>query len=178
MSIPENSIAASEKKEVKNWWWRYHMKPPKKVIVSSKAPAWWNWIETRILRSSLHYWRSETDMLLTFTGRKSGKTYTVPLCYLRDGDTIKCITKVSWWKNLSGEVPVTVRVKGRDLQGIADTIVDDKEAVAEVMTRLIKAAPVGAKYYGVQYGPDGKPDPESVKNAAQFTVLICIRLTH
>jgi hypothetical protein len=162
----------------RNWWWRSHWGRNRAlaVPVSSRAPAWWNFVETILLRSRLHYWRSDTDLLLMFDGRRSGKRYTIPVCYTREGDTVDVITKVGWWKNLSGGVPVVLRVKGRDVKGTADTIVDDREEIVAAMTRLLRAAPVGAKYYAVQTGPDGRALPESIREAAQYTVLIRIKL--
>ena len=64
-----------------------------------------------LLRSPLHFLLSGSIMLVTFTGRKSGKVYTTPVQYFRDGDTIIFFTKTvrTWWKNLAGERPVTLR---------------------------------------------------------------------
>jgi hypothetical protein len=168
----------SRQKLPRNWWWRSHWgrNSAGPVPVSSKAPAWWNFVESILLRSRLHHWRSDTDMLLLFRGQKTGKTYSIPVCYLRDGDVISCITKVGWWRNLRGGVPVTVRVKGEDLAGIADTVVDDPEAIANAMDRLLQAAPVGAKYYAVPLGPDGRATREDLMRSAMYTALIRIQL--
>ena len=38
-----------------------------------------------LLRSPLRVAMSNSTMLLTFTGRKSGRTYTTPVNYVRDG---------------------------------------------------------------------------------------------
>ena len=45
-----------------------------------------NVILSLILRSGLHTLLSKRFMLLSFTGRKSGKKYTVFVGYQRDGD--------------------------------------------------------------------------------------------
>jgi len=174
----ERTREGTPQKLPRNWWWRSHWGRNRAgaVPVSSKAPAWWNFVESILLRSRLHHWRSDTDMLLIFNGRKSGKRYSIPVCYLRDGDVVTCITKVGWWRNLRGGVPVTVRVKGQDLTGTADTVVDDREAIADAMDRLLRAAPVGAKYYAVPLGPDGRARREDLLRSAQFTVLIRIQL--
>ena len=41
-----------------------------------------------ILRSPLHVIFSSGIMLITFTGRKSGRKFTTPVRYLQDGDTV------------------------------------------------------------------------------------------
>jgi deazaflavin-dependent oxidoreductase (nitroreductase family) len=67
-----------------------------------------------VLRSSLHGFMGRSTLLLTYTGRKSGKAYTLPVNYLRDGDTLLVVSSCEhiWWKNLRGGAPVAVRVRG------------------------------------------------------------------
>ncbi len=92
-----------------------------------------NPINKAILRSPLHGLMSKSTMLITFQGRKSGKTYTTPVDYYRVGQSITVYSwkNRSWWKNLQGGVPVTVRVQGKDLVGTADTVpASDAEIVA------------------------------------------------
>ena len=48
----------------------------------------YNPIVAAILRSPLHAAMSNSTMLLTFSGRKSGRTYTTPVNYVRDGDEL------------------------------------------------------------------------------------------
>ena len=77
-------------------------------------------------------------MLITVTGRKSGRLYTTPVNYVRDGDTITVVSRPNrtWWRNLRGGAPVAVRVSGKDLKGVAEVVVDDKEAVAKALLAL------------------------------------------
>ena len=72
---------------------------------------------TTILKSPLHGLVIGNTMLITFTGRKSGKRYTTPIGYIRDGEMVICSTKANWWKNLRGGAPVTVRLQGHELKG-------------------------------------------------------------
>ena len=74
-----------------------------------------------LLKSPLHILASGRIMLITFTGRKSGKIYTTPVEYRRMGDTLLLFTQKGreWWHNLDG-APVTVRVHGQELRGQAD----------------------------------------------------------
>ncbi len=93
------------------------------------------------LRSPLHALFSEDVMLVTVTGRKSCKPYTVPLSYACDGGcTIVCFTSdrwSKWWRNLRGGAPVTAHVRGRKLKGTATAITGDCELlVRELQTFL------------------------------------------
>lgn len=85
-----------------------------------------------ILSSPLHRPLSKGLLLITFTGRQSGKTYTTPVSYFRDGDAIILFTNRDrkWWRNLRGGAPVTLRVQGETLQGIATPVPTEAAALA------------------------------------------------
>jgi F420H(2)-dependent quinone reductase len=58
-----------------------------------------------LLRSPLHGLVSGRIMLLTITGRRSGRSLTVPVSYLRYGEDVIVFTsgeRSAWWKNLRG----------------------------------------------------------------------------
>jgi deazaflavin-dependent oxidoreductase (nitroreductase family) len=80
----------------------------------------------RMLRSPLHGIVSSKFVLLTFTGRKSGRVYSTPVQYVQDGDTLHIITSAgyTWWKNLHGGAPVQVHLRGSQHNGHADTSSD------------------------------------------------------
>ena len=52
------------------------------------VPKWLNCVMKFVLRSPLHGVVSKKIMLLTFTGRKSGKRYTIPVSYTQKGDAL------------------------------------------------------------------------------------------
>jgi deazaflavin-dependent oxidoreductase (nitroreductase family) len=59
-------------------------------------------------------------LVLTTTGRKSGKPRSVPLCYLTDGDRLVVIASYGgddraplWFQNLQADPAVTVEVDGK-----------------------------------------------------------------
>ena len=97
-----------------------------------------NGIMRALLRSPLHGLVSRRVVLITVSGRRSGRLYTTPVNYVRDGDIITVISRRNrtWWRNLRGGAQVTVRVRGKDLKGVAEVVVDDKEAVAKALLAL------------------------------------------
>ena len=129
-----------------------------------------------LLRSPLHSLASKTVLLNTFTGRKSGKTYTTPVSYSTQGDFIVVVTPSNWWKNLVGGAPVTLRLRGRDCQGIAEPIAEDKAAVSDGLLHHLEQAPGDAKFYGVSLDAARRPNPEQVAQAAQKLVMVRIHL--
>ncbi len=62
-------------------------------------------------------------LLLTTTGRKSGRPRTIPLLYLRDGENLVVVASnggtagdPAWWLNLMADPEANVEVGGRKLR--------------------------------------------------------------
>lgn len=134
-----------------------------------------NKIPAAVLRSPLHALMSKKYLLLTFTGRKSGRRYTTPVAYLRERDALLMTTDSPWWRNLRGEdgdgVPVTVRVKGREDEGVGKAVTDEAE-VARVLGRFLEAQPGYAKFVGVKRSAGGHVDPSKLQQAARGRVVV------
>ena len=128
-----------------------------------------------ILRSPLHWLMSSKIMLVTFTGRKSGKTYTTPVSYMQTDGAVTLFTHATWWRNLVGGAPVTLRIRGKQVQGKTDVIEDNPKAVAEGLSAHLLTNHFDAKYYHVTYGADGKPNPEEVLRGAEGVVMVRFR---
>jgi len=116
-------------------------------------------------------------MLITVTGRKSGKMHTTPVNYIRDGDniTVFSLRNRVWWRNLRAGAPVTVRIKGQDLKAIGESI-EDKKAIAAGLLAYLQMSPKYAKYFQVTLDPSGQPNPEEVDRAAQNRVIVRVKL--
>ncbi len=108
-----------------------------------KASDFYNPMLKLILRSPLHPLISGGTMLLTFTGRKSGRQYTTPISYAREGDTITLITnrKHGWWRNLQCQALVTARVKGEDLLGKARIVAANETTLVAAMKKVYPNIP-------------------------------------
>jgi deazaflavin-dependent oxidoreductase (nitroreductase family) len=139
-------------------------------------PAYVNKTMKSILRSPVHGVVSKTVMLITFTGRKSGKTYTTPVSYSQDGDQVYVFTHADWWKNLRSGAPVTLLIRGREFKGLAEPIAEDKQTVAVGLTAHLRKVPSDARYYGVTFDDHKNPMAEEVEKAAQTVVMIRTRL--
>lgn len=105
----------------------HHPRPPRPVRILVNA------IVTTILRSRWHRIRSNRLLLLTFTGRKSGKAFTTPMRYVQEGDTLRITVVYPWWKNLVGEAAVRVLLRGHMRTGITEVFPEkDGEVVVKV----------------------------------------------
>jgi hypothetical protein len=91
-----------------------------------------------VLRSPLHGLVSGSTMLVTVKGRKSGKAYTTPVNYVREGDsiTIFSLRSRTWWRNLRGGAPIALRVRGRDLRGSGEVTATDVESVGAALLAM------------------------------------------
>jgi deazaflavin-dependent oxidoreductase (nitroreductase family) len=83
-------------------------------------------------------------LLLTTTGRKSGKRRTTPLLYGEDAGRYVVVASVggapkhpAWYLNLGGDAEATVQVGGRTLGVRAETAAaEERTRLWSVMTRL------------------------------------------
>lgn len=129
-----------------------------------------------LLRSPLHGVLSRNLLLLSYTGRKSGKRYTFPITYSRLGDVVSVFTYRAWERNLRGGAPVVVEIKRQRFDGQAEVIRDDTPAIASALLIHLRAHPSLARGYNVPLDAAGQPDPDGVRQAAQSVALVRIRL--
>ncbi len=104
---------------------------------ATTVPPFVNHAMKFVLRSPVHGMVSKTVLLITFTGRKSGKTYTTPVSYSQHDDQVYIFTHAAWWKNLRSGTPVTLRIQGREFQGLAEPVAEDKQAIAAGLSQRI-----------------------------------------
>ena len=130
-----------------------------------------NRVPAVILRSPLHGLMSGRYLLLTFTGRKSGKRYTTPVAYLEEDDAFLMTTDSPWWKNLSGGAPVKMRVRGREYEGTGEAVTDGTEVV-RVLGRFLQAQPGYSRFVGVKPGVGDRVNPSVLQTAAHGRVVV------
>ncbi len=133
-----------------------------------------------VLRSPLHGLVSKGLMLLTVTGRTSGRTFTFPVQYVqRDGEIIVLAGRAgtkSWWRNLRGPSPVRIRLRGRDLDGMAVAVLDT-QSVADSLQAYVRRFPRSAKTLGpLTARAHREPDPAALARAAADNVIVRIEL--
>lgn len=78
--------------------------------------------------------------LITYTGRRSGRRFTIPVAYRRRGDEIEITPNLpdakTWWRNFVGEgAPLSLTLDGAQRTGHAVAHRDDKGRVT-VRVRL------------------------------------------
>jgi deazaflavin-dependent oxidoreductase (nitroreductase family) len=115
-------------------------------------------------------------LLITFTGRKSGKTYTTPVSYSQEDDVVTIFTHANWWKNLRRDTPITLHLRGRARQGLPQVVAEDQAAVAAALSAHLRKAPFDARFYDVTMDEAGEPDAADVQKAVETVVMIRVQL--
>ncbi len=148
---------------------------PEKEHFAYTPPRWFNKAIAWVLRTPLHALVSKDIMLLTVTGRKTGKRYPMPVSYARDGELIVCSTdrtRADWWKNLRGGATVTLRLCGQEVTGQATVISEDRQALTKGINTMLTQVPRDAKHYEVRLDENKKPLAEDVSRATDYRIII------
>ncbi len=139
---------------------------------------WYNPMVIWLLRSPLHGMVSKSVMLVSVTGRKSGKTISAPTNYLQEGDSLWVISwrERRWWRNLRGGGMVKVLLAGKVMEGQGQ-VIEEEKAVAIGLHDYYRKVPKAAKYVGINQDSGGIPLLADCERAAQKLVVIRIHLS-
>jgi len=124
-------------------------------------PKWYNPLVTWLLRSPLHWLMSRSTVLVTVTGRKSGRPYTLPISYHEADGTVTLITRrdKSWWRNVQGGAPVRLRLRGREIAAHADVVALSEAGLVAAIEQLWP-----------------RISPELAQKTAKVSVMVQVRL--
>lgn len=114
--------------------------------------------------------------LLTFTGRKSGKSYTTPITYVADvGRVILTCNKTrQWWRNLTDRPSVTLRLAGKTVSGKARVV--QGPGALPFLIDFWQAQQMIANRAGATFDGAGRVDPASAKAGLVDTVVVVVDL--
>lgn len=105
-----------------------------------------------LLKSPLHFVVSSHILLITFTGRKTGRSFTTPVRYLREGSAILLFSspQANWWKNLRGGADVSVTISGKSIKCRATVLETDDDAKLRIFRSYLESFPGDAAYHGLK----------------------------
>jgi len=113
---------------------------------SQRVGQAWRWLEDHVanpilrwvLRSRFHGLASDSLLLLSYAGRRSGERFATPVAYERDGDAFVVTTfrdEVVWWRNFQDGHPARLWVAGDPVE-TAGQAVTDPVAIADWLEEL------------------------------------------
>jgi deazaflavin-dependent oxidoreductase (nitroreductase family) len=110
-------------------------------------------------------------VLISYTGRKSGKAYRQPVSYVRDGEALLTPGGGRWTLNLAGGRPVRIRLRGRDRAARAELVTDPAE-VERLLGVLTAKNPRAARFIPIPRRADGRLDPDALGAALRHGFCI------
>ena len=137
-----------------------------------------------LLRSPIHGIASRNLCLLSFRGRRSGRRYTTPLSFVREGGRkgrkvlLLSSHNTRWWKNLLDEpAEVEIEIAREVHRGLARAHVEDSGPFRDGVRRFLTALPRDARVYGIRLDREKRPLEEDIGSAAGHVVLVEVELT-
>ncbi len=108
-----------------------------------------------ILRSPLHFPLSFGLMLITVTGRHSGRSYTIPVGYRRVDDGLVVMVsrarRKQWWRNYREPSPVALRLRGREVLGRAELVAPASDEFRRCAEDTFRRLPWLGGQFGIDY---------------------------
>ncbi len=128
------------------------------------------------LKSPLHVMMGPT-MLITLTGRRTGRKIAVPVNYYQEGNSLWVLSSRdrTWWRNLRQSGDVDVRLHGHDFKASGDVVLEE-QAVAARLGQYLRHVPGSARYVGVRV-ENGEPNCDDLARVAKekLFVRICLQ---
>lgn len=113
-------------------------------------------------------WRTPLQdrlLLLMYTGRRSGRRYTVPISFTEEADGGLLAPGGGAWKwNLGEGRLVEVFLRGRSRLASTEIITDPPE-IARLLPAMVASNPRAETFIGVQIDADGGPNPAQLAAA-------------
>jgi len=79
-------------------------------------------------------------MVVTLTGRKTGRIYRQPVSYVKDGDTLLTPGGGAWTRNLREDTAVPARINGKDVR-LTPELLSDPDQVERLLLQMAETNP-------------------------------------
>jgi deazaflavin-dependent oxidoreductase (nitroreductase family) len=127
-----------------------------------------------VLRSPFHGMLSSGMMLISVTGRRTGKKYTTPVEYCRENGDLWVLTSRNrtWWRNVRGGADVKLILKGKTINATAETIMDTKDVEGQLVDYVLHRS-VSARALGVRL-ENKIPNVDDIRRLAKDKLFVKI----
>jgi hypothetical protein len=147
--------------------------------VTSTEPPGKSYVDTLLrvlLRTPLHRVLSDKLLLLTFTGRRTGRRFTIPVGHHEVDGQMWLLTGSRWRHNVRGGAPVTVVLRGRRRRARA-TLVEDPEEVARLhLAALQRLGFARAERVGLEVREARMPTLAEMREATRTKAAVRVEL--
>ena len=133
-----------------------------------------------LLRSPFHGVASSGLLLLTFTGRRTGRRITLPVGYQRKGELVTVLAsrarRKQWWRNFAEPRAVELLLRGRQRSGEARLVPGESEEFREAVEATFQRLPSLGRQFGLAYDRRQGLSPEQWRTVAAEGALVRIAL--
>lgn len=133
-----------------------------------------------VLRSRFHWLLSRGLALITVTGRRTGRRYTIPVGYLETPDAVIVLvgdapTK-TWWRNYMQPGPIEMRLRGAHRSGRAVVVPSGTEQFRRTAEESFRRSRVIPRLFGIAFDPSGELTVEDAARLARRVAIVRIAL--
>lgn len=109
-----------------------------------------------LLKSPLHGIASKGLLLVSWSGRKSGREFSIPVGYQEDGeDLVVLISKreeKNWWRNFRSPWPARLYVRGQLRPATGEVVAVGSPEFFDYCERTLTRLPwMGSQFGGIRY---------------------------
>jgi hypothetical protein len=129
-----------------------------------------------LLRSPLGGLMGEGLAVVEVRGVKTGRVYATPIGVEpnEEGYLATSRRERTWWRNLRHGAEAVLMIKGARRPWQCQ-VIEDTPSVRFGLEGLFAKHPGRARYFGIKLGPDGRPVPADLDQAAGERVIIYFR---
>jgi hypothetical protein len=137
-----------------------------------------NPVFTAILRSPFHWLVSPALMLITVTGRKTGRRFTIPVAYHQMPDALVVLVgeapQKQWWRNYRTPGPIGVYLRRQHLNGTAEVIPPEAAEFRDRFEATLRRARFIARVFGIDWNPDQGLTSEQLTHLGHQAAMVRI----
>ena len=117
-------------------------------------------------------------MVVSFTGRKSGRRYSIPVTAHHIDNDLYALTAASWKRNFRGGATAEVLLNGKTA-AMRGELIEDPSVVADLFRRCSESygAKRAQRMMGLKFRDDRIPTLEEFTEAAERNGFAAVRLT-
>ena len=139
-----------------------------------------NRIVDLVLRSRFHWLLSRGLTLITVTGRRTGRRYTIPVGYLEVPDAVVVLVgdapSKTWWRNYMTPGPIEVRQRGVPRCGRAVVVPPGSEQFRRSAEESFRRSRIIPRLFGIAFDPISGLTLEDAARLAQRAAMVRITL--
>lgn len=140
-----------------------------------------NGVLKKLLQSRFHGLASKGLMVISWSGRKTGKRFSTPVGYQLDGEAVVVLiskpAEKGWWKNFRSPWPAELTLKGEELTMMGTVVSPDSSDFFRYCEDTLRQLPwMGSQFGGIRYEADKGLDEGQKETLAEFVAIVRFEL--